>query len=466
MTSGQAFPVSQVLVSHKDELGDVQYLSTIIRDVSETKASEAKLRDREQFLNSIYCGADIVIFAWDLIDEQNGVFISSGWNPTCEAATGMSADTVLGRTPAEVFGPEQGAQVTQNFLRCVSETISVSYEEKIVFNGSSTWWATKLTPVKNESGKPYRVVGTTTNITDLKQKTIELEAYSHRQVEQTQQLSAALTELKQTQAQIVHSEKMSSLGQMVAGIAHEINNPVNFIHANIKPAVEYAVDLLELISAYQEEFPEISSELQACIEEIDFEFVRTDFMELLNSMKLGTQRIREIVVSLRNFARLDEAEVKGVNIQEGIDSTLTILRHRLKANRIQRPISVTKDYQLTLPVECYPSQLNQVVMNILSNAIDALDRHENPQLRITTYQQDRFAIITLADNGPGIPNSAQKNIFDPFFTTKPVGKGTGMGLSISYQIITEKHGGTLSVESTPGEGTQFTIKIPLTQSES
>ncbi|MEM9149041.1 MAG: PAS domain S-box protein [Cyanobacteria bacterium P01_F01_bin.3] len=462
--AGEEFPVSIMLNAHKDAAGEFRYISAIMRDMSEFKAVEAALREQQQFLDSIYRGANVVMFAWDVVDEATRELRCSGWNPACVDATGMSEETVIGRTPIEVFGPESGAAVVERQFQCIAQQQPIEYEEKIVFEDSSaTWWTTKLNPIRDESGRIYRIVGTTTDITDTKLHTIELEAYSKLQAQQAQALQSALSELKRTQAQVVHSEKMSSLGQMVAGIAHEINNPVNFIHANIKPASTYAAELLELIELYQEVYPQPVPAVAEMIEDLDLEFVQKDFVELLDSMKIGTQRIREIVLSLRNFSRLDEAEVKAVNLHDGIDSTLVILSHKLKANLIQKPVQVTKSYQLLPLVECYPSQLNQVVMNILANAIDALGNSENPSIRIATQGEGDRAIITISDNGQGIPDAVKANIFDPFFTTKPVGKGTGMGLSISHQIVTERHGGSLSVDSRPGEGTTFVITIPLRQ---
>ncbi|WP_016951174.1 ATP-binding protein [Anabaena sp. PCC 7108] len=279
-------------------------------------------------------------------------------------------------------------------------------------------------------------------------------------------------EAQQLASQLVQSEKMSSLGQLVAGVAHEINNPVNFIYGNINPAHEYIADLLRLIQLYQVYYPQPVPEIQDEIEAIDLSFLITDLPKLLNSMKVGTQRIKEIVISLRNFSRLDEAEMKTVNIHDGLDSTLMILQNRFKATSNRPAIELIKEYDNLPLVECYAGQLNQVFMNILVNAVDALEESIfnpefaliNPQIRIyTKLTEDKKVIIRIADNGTGIPENVYNRVFDPFFTTKPVGKGTGLGLSISYQIITEKHLGNLECISSPGKGTEFIITIPLHQ---
>ncbi len=292
-------------------------------------------------------------------------------------------------------------------------------------------------------------------------------------------LETALNELHRTQTQLIQSEKMSSLGQLVAGVAHEINNPVNFIHGNLSHIEDYSQDLLNLINLYQNHYPNPDQAIQQECETIDLEFLQTDLPKILQSLQVGTERIRTIVLSLRNFSRTDESEFKAVDIHAGIDSTLLILQYRLKARAAYPGISISKQYG-TLPlVECYPSQLNQVFMNILANAIDALEdyqthlstnRAENTsidanQITIQTAVVDEnWVTIAIADNGPGIPDHLQKRIFEPFFTTKPIGKGTGMGMSISYQIVVEQHGGQISCQSTPAQGTTFLIKIPIHQS--
>ncbi|MBF2035988.1 MAG: CHASE3 domain-containing protein [Leptolyngbyaceae cyanobacterium T60_A2020_046] len=281
------------------------------------------------------------------------------------------------------------------------------------------------------------------------------------------QLINTLRDLQQTQSQLIQTEKMSSLGQLVAGVAHEINNPVNFISGNVTHASDYAKNLIDLIRLYQTEYPTPSPKIAGKIQEIDLDFVLEDMPKLLRSMTLGTSRIQEIVASLRTFSRMDEAEMKAVDIHEGLESTLMILHSRLKSSAQRTEIVVKKCYASLPLVECYPGQLNQVFMNILTNAIDALDEcckaDENfkPLIEISTEQEQADHIkIRIADNGLGIPTEVQHRLFDPFYTTKPVGKGTGLGLSISYQIVVDRHGGSLVCKSQPGSGAAFLITIP------
>jgi len=290
--------------------------------------------------------------------------------------------------------------------------------------------------------------------------------------EKNQQLSIALNDLRQTQSQLIQNEKMVSLGQLVAGIAHEINNPVNFIYGNLNYASQYLDDLYQLVQLYQKNYVKPAAEIQKHIEGIDLDFIAQDLPKLLTSMQAGAERIEKIVKSLRTFSRLDEAEMKRVDIHEGIESTLMLLQNRLTSRGKNPPINVVRNYSDLPTVECYAGQLNQVIINLLNNAIEALeerDKKRTPQeicqhpstIKISTYlSPEGDIVIAIADNGPGIPESIRPRIFDPFFTTKPVGKGTGLGLSISHSII-ERHGGEITCFSTPGEGTEFMIEIPL-----
>ncbi len=295
--------------------------------------------------------------------------------------------------------------------------------------------------------------------------------------DQAQRLEQALHQLRETQTQLIQTEKMSSLGQMVAGIAHEINNPVTFIHGNAIHAYHYFQEILPLIEMYQYYYPQPVPEIQELLAEVDLEFILEDLPKALHSMKFGSERIRQIVLSLRNFSRLDESQKKPVDLHEGIDNTLLILQHRLP--RIQ----VIKEYGKLPLIECYPGQLNQVFMNIIANAIDAVEEvttpaknlkndptqisqksfvNPSPQIIIhTELTPDDFVVIKIKDNGPGLSESVKNRLFDPFFTTKPVGKGTGLGLSISYQIIVEKHRGVIECYSQPECGAEFLIKIPI-----
>jgi signal transduction histidine kinase len=274
----------------------------------------------------------------------------------------------------------------------------------------------------------------------------------------TQELSTTLEQLQDTQAQLIQTEKMSSLGQMVAGIAHEINNPINFIQGNLNPLNGYFQDLLDLLETYQHEYPHPSDVIVDKQEDIDLDFLLEDAPKLLQSIKMGTQRVRDIVISLRNYSRLDEATVKNVNIHEGIEGTLLILNHRIKQG-----VAVIKDFDDLPVVRCSPAQLNQVFTNIMTNALDALfDTDCTPkQLVIATRAINADQVqISIRDNGPGMPPEVKAKIFDPFFTTKAVGKGTGLGLGICFKII-QHHQGTIEVHSAPGEGTEFVITLPI-----
>ncbi len=285
--------------------------------------------------------------------------------------------------------------------------------------------------------------------------------------QQSERLKATLEQLRSTQSQLIQTEKMSSLGQLVAGIAHEINNPINFISGNSTHAKTYASSLLRVVSAYQELYPQSDAVIQELLEEIDFDFLKVDFPKVISSIRMGSDRIKEIVLSLRNFSRMDESEFKCVNLHEGIDSTWLILQHRLKITSERPAIRLIKEYSELPLIECAAGLVNQVFMNLLSNAIDAVESAyqqnliQQPEITINTSIERNGVLIRIIDNGTGIPENVRHRLFDPFFTTKPVGKGTGLGLSISYQIITERHQGYLECHSTFGEGSEFRVWLPL-----
>ncbi|WP_377477454.1 MAG: PAS domain S-box protein [Microcoleus anatoxicus] len=305
---------------------------------------------------------------------------------------------------------------------------------------------------------------------------IQVEAVRQSEIQlrvQSEELEKTLKKLQNTQTQLIQAEKMSSLGQLVAGIAHEINNPVNFIYGNIQPATDYSSDLIELVRLYQEHYPSPPQAISDWIEEIDLEYLIGDFSKLLESMKTGATRISDIVKSLRTFSRLDEADIKPIELRENIESTLVILQNRLNGRQGKPKISLTKNYGKLLKIECYGGLLNQVFMNLLVNAIDAIEQRQDSlepmaqldyvgQIAIaTSISSENMALISIQDNGCGMTPEVQEKIFNPFFTTKPVGKGTGMGLATSYQIVTENHGGNLRCISIPGEGTEFVISLPI-----
>ncbi|MEL7143642.1 MAG: PAS domain-containing protein [Cyanobacteria bacterium J06573_11] len=430
-----------------DANGNVSGILGIIEDITEHKHAQ----DEQARLLEILEATPDVVGITDLKGTHNYL------NRAGQLIFGIDAEQV------QQFHLSQTTSTdTANLL--IEEALPVA-EKTGMWSGESMLQNTlgQIVPVshvvlchKSEEGEPKYFSSIMRDISDRKAAEITLQ-------KQSEELIRALQQLKETQSQIIQAEKMSSLGQMVAGIAHEINNPVNFIHGNLEPANTYVKDLLDLIDLYGKSYPDPTPDIKHALETTELDFVREDLPKLLNSMIMGTRRIREIVLSLRNFSRLDESDLKTVDIHEGIDSTLVILSHRLKADTTNGPIEIVKQYGDIPSVCCHPSQLNQVFMNILANAIDALESHPNPQIIITTQTQDHQLNIRIADNGPGMSPDVQSQIIDPFFTTKAVGKGTGMGMAISYQIITEKHGGQFLFTSEVDRGTEFSITIPIKQ---
>jgi len=444
-------------------------------EISDRKLAKAQLQEKEEFLRSIYDGMEHQAFVVEVTPDQE--FRYGGWNRFTEQVMGISSEAATGKTPFEVFSKSDARAVWEKYNRCLQTGMSITYEECLTLHDKQLWSITTLNPLKNATGQVYRIIGTVMDISDRKKAEIALQQSETQLRQQAKELQHTLQELQRTQMQLIQSEKMSGLGQLVAGVAHEINNPVNFIYGNLTYAADYTKNLLNLIHLYQKHYPNPVPVIQQEIDAVELDFLVEDLPKLLSSIRVGAERIQKIVASLRTFSRMDEAEMKSVSLPECIDSTLMILQNRLKAKPDRAKIEVVKDYDELPQIECYAGQLNQVFMNILSNAVDALeDRLEqedhqqaalpdfHPIITIRLHQPNPEQVqIAIADNGVGIPENVLARIFDPFFTTKPIGKGTGMGLSISYQIITEKHRGALVCNSTPGKGTEFLIAIPVRQ---
>jgi PAS domain S-box-containing protein len=440
-----------------------------VTDITARKQAEQALRTSEAqnraLLNAI---PDLMIRM-----TKDGTYLD--FRPAKNFKTVVSGSDFIGKSIYEIMPPQVSRQRMQYVEQALSTGNPQTYEFQLVADGSVYEQEARIVVCGEDE-----VLVIVRDITERKQADKALRQLTQREQEKAQQLELTLRELKNTQAQLIQAEKMSSLGQMVAGIAHEINNPVSFIYGNLTPARHYFQDLLSLIELYQKTYPHPTPEIQQLAAEIDLDFLVEDWQKLLDSMQVGAERIHEIVRSLRNFSRLDEKELKPVDIHEGINNTLLILQHRLRADGGASEIQVIKDYGQLPHITCHASQLNQVFMNLLNNAIDALEQEPRvrssesgviPTITIRTevrtedspFPIPQWVIIRIADNGSGMSEEVLHKIFDPFFTTKPVGNGTGLGLSISYQIVVEKHKGHIRCVSAPGEGTEFIVEIPVNQ---
>ena len=468
--------VDQGKIAARDEQGHpvqfigINYDISVRKDVElalenlsqQLQKSQQVLKEANVLLNSVVEAIPGFFFAKD----RQGRHIAL--NSNLANFFGKSITEILNKTDADLLPSDIAHGIMLKDQEFMLHGLSQRFEEVVTTHGIDCTYLTTKMPLKDDQEEIIGMIGLAQDITDRKAIEVAL-------ANKAQELELAMKEIQRTQMQIIQSEKMASLGQLVAGVAHEINNPVNFIHGNLIHINTYTQDLLALVQSYQQYVPDPPLALREQIAEIDLDFLTEDIINLLRSMQVGSDRIREIVLSFRNFSRLDESEFKAVDIHEGIDNTLLILQHRLQGRDRRPAIQVIKAYGDIPPVECYAGQMNQVLMNLFSNAIDALEDSNQTRtyqeiendpniIEIYTAVTDLNQIkITITDNGVGIPESVKSRLFDPFFTTKPVGKGTGLGLSISYQILTEKHHGKLWCESTLGVGTQFYIEIPVQQ---
>ena len=492
-----------------------QLLYGVVRDQTEGKQSKEALWESEERFHCLV--ENVKDYAIYMLDIEGRVI---SWNQGAAGINGYREDEIIGEHVSCFYLPEDVTSgKPERELKEAAEVGRFQDESYRIRRDGSRFWANAvITALRDKNGNLRGFAKVVRDITERKlaqealqqahdqlekrvekrttklletnkrlRQEIKERKYAEKELKrreaqlekQTDQLQQTLQKLQQTQVQLIQSEKMSSLGQLVAGIAHEINNPVTFIHGNLSYAEQYVHGILDLVNLYQHYYPQPPEEIQIKSDGIEFDFITSDLPKLLTSMQVGADRIYQIVRSLRNFSHLDRAGKKPVNIHEGIDNTLLILQNRLKHKGNRPSIEVIKEYGNIPLVECYAGELNQVFMNIISNGIDAVEdaiaqgeeergnqeeKKLSPKIQIRTKViKDNWIGIYIADNGMGMSETVKQRLFDPFFTTKPVGKGTGLGLSISYQIVVEKHGGHLKCFSSPNRGTEFIIEIPLKQ---
>ncbi len=479
--SGVIIPVAVRTNSIRDPDGKIVGAVGIYTNISDRKAAELETQQGFSLLNAtLEATADGLLVE----DLQGNIVICNQ----------KFAD--LWRIPANLIQSLSSQEIQQRILSQVADPQAFTKLMQHLTPEADSFDLVKLKDGRTleRYSQPQRIagqcVGRVWGYRDITARVIAEEALrssEQRSRQQAEQLEITLKQLRSTQAQLIQTERLSSLGQLVAGISHEINNPINFIYGNLAPAHEYITQIVELLHLYRHYYPQPEPPIQAKLREIDLDYILEDIPKIMEAIRIGAERIHNIVQSLHKFARADTKECRFTDLHAGIDSTLVILQNRLKANDQRGEIQVIKNYGQVPSVECFPGQMNQVFMNILANAIDALDDTLRPVeettcselgwqrtwqkppdwqpcIWITTeVQGNHTAVVRIQDNAGGIPEHIRQRIFDPFFTTKPVGRGTGLGLSISYQIITENHGGTLTCNSQEGVGTEFVIAIPIFQ---
>ncbi|MEH2220854.1 MAG: response regulator [Nostoc sp.] len=458
--------LSQSLEARNTELQQLtqQLEQRVSERTQELFASIETLKQTQQLMRLVF---DTIPY-WVGWKDINSVYL--GCNQSLADMLNLSSpDEIVGKTDYDLnFSKEE----CDWFLMCDRRVIESEQAEFHIIDrvlradGQQAWLDTSKMPLRDVNGNVFGILFVTKDITERQQAEEELK-------QQKQNLEQALAELQHTQVQLVQSEKMSALGNLVAGVAHEINNPVGFLGGNIQPALDYIKDIFGLVDLYQQKYPNPDAEIQDEIEAIDLDYIREDLPKLVGSMREGVKRIRDISTSLRTFSRADSDRPVACNIHDGIESTILILKHRLKASESRPEIQVIREYGQLPLVECFAGQLNQVFINILANAIEALEESNidrsfeeiqtNPNwIAISTKVSDsKQVIISIKDNGLGMSEEIKQKVFDHLFTTKSVGKGTGLGLAIARQIIVEKHGGSITVNSTLGKGTEFVLEFPI-----
>jgi PAS domain S-box-containing protein len=447
------------------------------------KQAETQERiQREQVERDLMASQQLLQLVMDTLPEaifwkdRNSVYLGCNRN-FAEDAGLSSPEKIVGRTDFEMPWKREEAEFYRECDRQVMITNIPELgiiEPQLNSEGTQTWLETNKAPLHNVQGQVIGILGTYQDITKRKEAEIALQVLNQKLKLQTAELGSTLEQLQQSQLQLIQREKMSALGNMVAGVAHEINNPVGFLSGNLDPAQDYVQDLFELLDLYEQRFPQPGSDITEKIEVIDLAFLREDMPKVLRSMREGIKRIGNISTSLRTFSRADTEHRVPFHLHEGLESTLLILKHRLKANEHRPAIEILENYSEMPAIRCFPGQLNQVFMNLLANAIDALDESNQgksfdeiqvqPNFIMVTTElsvDQQWAVIKIKDNGIGMTEATQHKMFENLFTTKGVGKGTGLGLAIARQIIVEKHNGMIEVHSVFGQGTEFVIKIPV-----